>query len=85
MGMFVWSMAPLLWRVELKCVTTMHMAQCVMTSGMNWRPEWSVGNWDLVERVRFVEYSTEYMSSTCQNALDCTQAVNPDKNICACN
>ena len=52
MGMFVWSMAPLIWRVELKCVTTMHTAQCVMTSGMSWRPEWSVHNWDLVERVR---------------------------------
>ena len=22
------------------------MAQCVMTSGMTWRPEWSADNWD---------------------------------------
>ena len=22
------------------------MAQCVMTSGMSWRPEWSALNWD---------------------------------------
>ena len=53
MGMFILSMALLLWRVELKCVTTAHMAQCVMTSGMSWRPQWSVHNWDTVEMVRY--------------------------------
>ena len=32
----------LLRRDEWRCVTTTCMAQCVMTSGMSWRPEWSV-------------------------------------------
>ena len=26
------------------------MAQCVMTSGMGWRPQWSAGNWDTMEQ-----------------------------------
>ena len=33
------------------------MAQCVMTSGMSWMPEWSVDNWDTLEMVRmFLKY-----------------------------
>ena len=38
-------------RVEWKCVLEMCMAQCVMTSGMSWRPEWSAGNLDTLEQV----------------------------------
>ena len=40
-------------RVGWRCAITMHMAQCVMTSGMSWRPEWSVHNWDTMETVRY--------------------------------
>ena len=37
------------WRAEWRSAITTHMAQCVMTSGMSWRPEWSVDNWDTTE------------------------------------
>ena len=52
MVLFVWLMANLPWRAEWRSAITTHMAQCVMTSGMSWRPEWSVDNWDTLEMVR---------------------------------
>ena len=51
-AMYVWQMVPAPRRVEWKCVITAITAQCVMTSGMNWRPEWSADNWDTIQKVR---------------------------------
>ena len=44
-------MAPLPMRVEWRCALTTHMAQSVMTRGMNLMPESSVDNWDMITRV----------------------------------
>ena len=35
----------------LRSVRIIRMVQCVMTSGMSWRPEWSAGNSDTLEMV----------------------------------
>ena len=44
-------MAPLPMRVEWRCALTTHMAQSVMTHGMNLMPESSADNWDMITRV----------------------------------
>ena len=44
-------MAPLPMRVEWRCAPTTHMAQSVMTHGMNLMPESSADNWDMITRV----------------------------------
>ena len=40
----------------LRSVRIIRMAQCVMTSGMSWRPEWSAGNLDTLEMVSKLIY-----------------------------
>ena len=44
-------MAPLPMRVEWRCALTTHMAQSVMTHGMNLMPESSADNWDTITMV----------------------------------
>ena len=45
-------MGPLPMRVEWRFVPMGHMAQCVMTGGMNLMPESSADNWDMLLMVR---------------------------------
>ena len=50
---FDWSGVRKNQKVEWRSAITTHMVQCVMTSGMSWRPEWSVDNWDTLEMVGY--------------------------------
>ena len=45
-------MALLPMRVEWRSAITTHMAQCVMTTGMNWMPELYVDNLDTTTLVQ---------------------------------
>ena len=53
-------MGPLPMRVEWRFVPMGHMAQCVMTGGMNLMPESSVDNWDIMLMVRAFQHKQLY-------------------------
>ena len=46
-------MGPLPMRVEWRCVLTTHMAQSVMTHGMNLMPESYADSWDITSSVSY--------------------------------
>ena len=50
-GTFVWHMALVPQREELRFVSTTSMVQCAMTSGTNWMLEWSAEHLDIQEEV----------------------------------
>ena len=59
-------MGPLPMRVEWRFVPMGHMAQCVMTGGMNLMPESSADNWDMTLMVMFffIEMTPYYKSNS---------------------
>ena len=50
-GIFDLHMGPLSLKEELRCVLTMNSVQSAMISGMIWKQEWCVDNWDMREQV----------------------------------
>ena len=42
-------------RVEWRCALTTHMAQSVMTHGMNLMPESSADSWDMTQMVLLLD------------------------------
>ena len=65
-GIFDLRMELMSLKDELRCVLTMNMVQSVMISGMTWKLEWYVDNWDMREQVNsnehvHVEYIYKYM------------------------